>query len=713
MIVEGPISTSTPRGRWHDMPLRRILIWGFLGGALAVALISIVPIAVGWGQTVADLTSTARESIRRQADTFRTLVVDKVRITVERNLATPIDALGVQLGDMVQRRFTDLPRSTVAIADDPSPYFYLFSSYVRQLPALNGFCYGFHNRWGYHQYCIGYATGRKAFMWTVVDSNRNQSTMFVYLYLLSSLTATRVPLGSVPGFDVPGNIYWKNGFEAGLAINTWTSYQELTNILEACFSMIVPQAAVGPNVSAYIGTSFTLASLQSFFGTLEITEHGLAFLFENTTDMGMLAFTGGNVTSGNRVYNVANHPDSRQARTAWVALTPSAQDKLNNIIALDTQTGKVWWLALLSPVSDFEGELISANAAAERRTKVYVVWVTCLTAAVLVVLSGGIVLLAAMISKHIGLLTNHLGKITEMNFSRSPSFFTPVSEVVELKRQAQKMTVALKTFTVYVPKIVVSWLIRNNLEPSTGTMSHSMATVMFLDVVNFTSLTDQKGVGVMLDILQAMFARFSTIIADNNGLIDKYIGDAIMAVWNVPEAVKDHATHACNAAVAIVGALEELNASFVKRHDLCMSIRIGINSGPVLAGNVGSIERMNYTVIGDTVNLAARLEQLNRDLHITVSVGDSVRMQCGDQLSFRCLGYIPIKGFKNNVRVHELLGSTQKLTRERMQLLSAYSSVDAAFMRGVEAPECLSEYCLDNPADVAPGVVAKLAPQMK
>eukprot|EP00727_Mastigamoeba_balamuthi_P003928 m51a1_g13532 hypothetical protein (307) ;mRNA; f:200-1332 len=305
-----------------------------------------------------------------------------------------------------------------------------------------------------------------------------------------------------------------------------------------------------------------------------------------------------------------------------------------------------------------------------------------------------------MISKHIGLLTNHLGKITEMNFSRSPSFFTPVSEVVELKRQAQKMTVALKTFTVYVPKIVVSWLIRNNLEPSTGTMSHSMATVMFLDVVNFTSLTDQKGVGVMLDILQAMFARFSTIIADNNGLIDKYIGDAIMAVWNVPEAVKDHATHACNAAVAIVGALEELNTSFVKRHDICMSIRIGINSGPVLAGNVGSIERMNYTVIGDTVNLAARLEQLNRDLHITVSVGDNVRMQ-----------FIPIKGFKNNVRVHELLGSTQKLTRERMQLLSAYSSVDAAFMRGVEAPECLSEYCLDNPADVAPAVVAKLAPQ--
>eukprot|EP00727_Mastigamoeba_balamuthi_P010730 m51a1_g628 hypothetical protein (745) ;mRNA; r:141746-144437 len=703
----------------RGLPLRHILIWGFLGGAVAVALISITPIAVGWGQTVTGLTSIARASIRKQADTFRGLVVDKVRITVERMLSTPINSLGVQLGDMTQRGATDLPRTTAAIADNPAPFFHLMAPFIRQLPALNGFCFGFRNQWGYHQYCIGYTLGKKAFMWTVADSNRNNSTLSAYLFLLDSLTPTRIPLGTKPNFAIGEHIYWKNGLEAGLPINTWTSYQEWTDIFEACFSMSLPQSVLGPNASAYIGTSIRLDSLQSFFSTLEITEHGLAFMFDNETDMGMLATTGGNVTDGKNVLTVGSHPDPRHAVKSTVAMWLShtqgrrvaasfrRDGAFIDFIPIDTLTGKIWWLALLSPVDDFEGELLRAHAAVESSTKTYVLCVICLTLSVLVLLSGSIVALAAALSKHIGLLTAHLGRITDMNFSRAPSFDSPVSEVAELEKQAQRMTVALKTFTVYVPKTVVAWLIRNNLEPSTGSMAHAEATVMFLDVVNFTSLTDQKGVAVMLDILQTMFARFSDIVDEHRGVIDKYIGDAIMAVWNVPEPVESHASLACDAAVAIVEALEDLNAGFVQKHSFGMSIRIGINAGPVLAGNVGSRERMNYTVIGDTVNLAARLEQLNRDLCITVSVGDAVRGQCGGHMAFRCLGFVPIKGFQNHVRVHELVGRKEVLSARQLNLLSEYRAVDAELLQGVERPDCLVEYCSGHPDDVAPRVVCK------
>jgi adenylate cyclase len=175
------------------------------------------------------------------------------------------------------------------------------------------------------------------------------------------------------------------------------------------------------------------------------------------------------------------------------------------------------------------------------------------------------------------------------------------------------------------------------------------ATVIFTDLENFTTLSEKLDPSEVSSILIAYFEQTTQCILKNRGTIIKYVGDAVMAAWGAPVEEPAHAIRAVEAACDL-RCLSELN---VRGRNL--RTRVGVNSGKVLAGNLGSSFRFDYTMIGDTTNFASRLESLNKYLSTQVLISDSVRQQLDDRFVTRRLGQFRVAGKTESVLIHELI----------------------------------------------------------
>ncbi len=174
-------------------------------------------------------------------------------------------------------------------------------------------------------------------------------------------------------------------------------------------------------------------------------------------------------------------------------------------------------------------------------------------------------------------------------------------------------------------------------------------TIIFTDLESFTSITENLDPTEVSEILTSYFGQTTKCILENKGTIIKYIGDAVFAAWGAPIDEPDHAMRAAETACDL-RCLSELIV-----HGKTLRTRVGIHSGKVLAGNLGSSYRFDYTMIGDAVNFASRLEALNKYLHTQVLLSDAVRQQLGDGFVTRRLGEFRVAGKKQSVVIHELL----------------------------------------------------------
>ena len=141
-----------------------------------------------------------------------------------------------------------------------------------------------------------------------------------------------------------------------------------------------------------------------------------------------------------------------------------------------------------------------------------------------------------------------------------------------------------------------------------------------------------------------------------DGVLDKYIGDEIMAFWNAPLDQPDHAKRACQAALGMVKELSRLRQSWAERGLPQLDIGIGINSGPMVVGNMGSRDRLAYTVIGDTVNVASRLQSLNKELGTRVLVAEATKLAAGEGFVYRALDQVKVRGRDEALSLYEVTG---------------------------------------------------------
>lgn len=205
-------------------------------------------------------------------------------------------------------------------------------------------------------------------------------------------------------------------------------------------------------------------------------------------------------------------------------------------------------------------------------------------------------------------------------------------------------------FGTYVSPAVVDQILEN--PPELGGLDKEL-TVFFSDIRGFTTLSESMTPQELVKILNKYLTAMTDIILAHGGTLDKYEGDAIMCFWGAPIPQEDHALLACRSALEQMKALRELNKEFPEEKQI--NIGIGLNSGIMTVGNMGSLQRMDYTLIGDNVNLGARLEGTNKQYRTNIIISEYTYGLVKDHMIVRELDNIRVKGKNKPVLIYELI----------------------------------------------------------
>ncbi|MDB4936160.1 MAG: Adenylate cyclase [Labilithrix sp.] len=280
-----------------------------------------------------------------------------------------------------------------------------------------------------------------------------------------------------------------------------------------------------------------------------------------------------------------------------------------------------------------------------------------------------------------------LSRITAATTRMRAFDFAPVSDqsairdVDDVMHGLERAKTVVRAMGKYVPIDLVQRLYSSNEEPKLGGEMIDVS-LMFTDIEGFTTLAEKLPPDELAKRLGDYLAAMTTAIEATGGTIDKYIGDAVMALWNAPTPVPDHAVHACRATLACLKAARALYASSSWKGLPALTTRFGLHEARVMVGNFGAPTRLSYTALGDGVNLAARLEPLCKQYGVVVLVSEAIVRRAKGDFVFRRIDRVAVKGKSASIDVYELLGATGdaianlELARRYEQAFDAYLERD-------------------------------------
>lgn len=252
----------------------------------------------------------------------------------------------------------------------------------------------------------------------------------------------------------------------------------------------------------------------------------------------------------------------------------------------------------------------------------------------------------------------------------------------------------------YLSPAVSQWALKDPDRLKLGGETRTM-TVLFSDIRGFTTLSHTLNPQAMVSLLNEYMTAMTDVVFRHDGVLDKYIGDAIMAFWNAPMEQPGHARLACETALDMISKLRELQADWERRGVPRLELGIGINTGPMVVGNMGARARLAYTVLGDAVNVASRLEGLTKVYGTRVVVGEATRAAAGDAYVYRFLDLVAVKGRGEALAVYEVVSRVGQLDPARAVMLKTYERGIELYRtrRWKEAAELFSEALARAPGD--------------
>ena len=302
-----------------------------------------------------------------------------------------------------------------------------------------------------------------------------------------------------------------------------------------------------------------------------------------------------------------------------------------------------WTLGMLAPYDDFVGPI--------RETSKDVMMISILILVCSVVL---LIVFSQKISYPIEVLAGQMRRIKDLDLEVPAPVGSRFFEITQMENTLTTMRESLGAFSKFVPKTLVRTLIQKGGGVSLGGERRNL-TIMFSDIESFTSISEKMESGALMNHLSNYIGGLSDVILTHKGTIDKYIGDAIMAFWGAPEPDEKNAPNACKAVLLCVRRLAIMNKEWEEQGLPRLNTRFGLDYGEVIVGNMGSQDRMNYTVIGDHVNLASRLEGINKLYKTTAMVSEPVYQEIKDSFLTRPIDIVAVKGKEKGVRIHELV----------------------------------------------------------
>jgi len=311
--------------------------------------------------------------------------------------------------------------------------------------------------------------------------------------------------------------------------------------------------------------------------------------------------------------------------------------------ALTYTAGHTWYVTIIVPAEDIIGPLKNASLHGLLLT------IICLLGSLLVVRY-----ISQRISEPIISLANEAKALTNLQLAQPTAINTMIEEISYMDEAFEAMRSSLHSFQRYVPSSLVKNLISSGKIAEVGGETRELSC-LFSDIRGFTQLTEHTDPQQLMKFLSAYFESMTQAIIQAQGTLDKYIGDGIMAFWNAPLVVEEHARLACQTAVDMLKRLHELNDHWQSQGFPRLELRIGINTGSAIVGNVGSQERLSYTAIGDSINLGSRLEALNKLYGTQIIVSQATYDLVQQQFKFRFLDKVAVRGKQQGVNIYELL----------------------------------------------------------
>ncbi|MDQ6432565.1 adenylate/guanylate cyclase domain-containing protein [Mesorhizobium sp. LHD-90] len=303
-------------------------------------------------------------------------------------------------------------------------------------------------------------------------------------------------------------------------------------------------------------------------------------------------------------------------------------------------------IVIAAPLSDFVGpseRLLRKNL---------IVTGIVLLAGILVAL-----LVARLISRALLGLSEDARQIGNLDFDAPPAPNSWIAEINTLSRALAAAREAIRTFALYVPREVVRTIVASG-QAKAGQAARQDVTVLFTDIRDFTTISEQHSPEEVVGMLSVYFDTMNPIVERHNGAIIQYLGDSIYAMWNAPLADPAHVDDACRCALELKAAIDELNLRCRREGRPELVTRFGVHTGEAVVGSVGAQARRQYTAMGDTVNVASRLEGMNKQYGTTILVSDAVRGKSGGGFTFRSLGVAQAKGRAAGIEIFELVGET-------------------------------------------------------
>jgi adenylate cyclase len=265
------------------------------------------------------------------------------------------------------------------------------------------------------------------------------------------------------------------------------------------------------------------------------------------------------------------------------------------------------------------------------------------------------VLLSRIVSRSLNRLAEEARRIGDLDIGEKPTSHSFITEINTLAAALAASRHAIGQFALYVPREVV----RRIVDPRSRAVVKAKrqdVTVLFTDIRDFTTISEQHSPEDVVDTLSAYFEQLNTIAESHGGTVVQYLGDSIFVMWNAPVEDEKHAENGCCCALAMKTAIDALNAQNASDGRPELITRYGLHTGPAVVGSFGALSRQQYTAMGDTINVASRLEGLNKEFDTTILVSAAIRDAVGTRFEMRPLGLVKVKGRAEKVDIWELVG---------------------------------------------------------
>lgn len=434
----------------------------------------------------------------------------------------------------------------------------------------------------------------------------------------------------------------------------WTDIYGLHPDNQKGISFGIPIFNADHSMKGVFGLDINLDTLKEFINRQKVSEHGYSFIIDGNENL---------------IVYPDRYPFTQLGTNNKLELNvhQSSLPIIDKTIDHYKKTGKKEfeyqfqgkrYLITYQPVRDFINKGWLVGVISEKRDFTAILEkVDTLTLIVcFITLLLGIVIVSRLVSriiKPIHALSSEAEKIKQFELDNTILSDSHITEVHELETAINSMKRGLRQFQKYVPQMLVRQLIESNQETTIGGTRRQIV-VLFADIENFTSIAESMDPNLLMMQLCEYFEAITKIIHNEKGTIDKFIGDSIMAFWGAPIAINNPCQHAARSALRIQESINVMNNAWVKSGKPVFNTRIGIHVGDAIVGNLGSSDRINYTALGDTVNLASRLEGINKEYHTRILVSEDVYQQIKNEFQLKRVDEVTAKGKSKPIVVYEL-----------------------------------------------------------